>query len=100
MTNLIITTPENLRELINDSVRTALTNAKLQTADSGKPLSMEEAAEYLGIPKATLYQFTSKRLIPFRKLGRRIVFVKADLATFLDSKKKRSVEKIEREVWS
>jgi excisionase family DNA binding protein len=100
MTNLIVTTPQDLAELIHNSVRSALSNAKLQSADSGKPLSMDEAADFLGIPKATLYQFTSKRLIPFRKLGRRIVFSKADLATFLETKKKESVHQIEANAWN
>jgi excisionase family DNA binding protein len=99
MLNLIVTTPDDLRDLINKSVQSALKNAKLLSVDTGKPLTLEQAADFLGIPKATLYQFTSKRLIPFRKLGRRIVFSKADLMTFLDSKKKMSVAQIEGEMY-
>lgn len=99
MTNLVIVTPQDLAELINNSVRSALTNAKLHSADSGKPLTIDEAAEFLGIPKATLYQFTSKRIISFKKLGKRIVFSKADLTAFLETKKKMSVAQIEGQIY-
>ena len=33
-------------------------------------VSIEELAEYLGMPKGTLYHWVSQRRIPFVKLGR------------------------------
>lgn len=46
-------------------------------------LSIEEASEYLNIPKTTLYQYTSQRKIPFSKPGRRLLFRKSDLDAFV-----------------
>jgi excisionase family DNA binding protein len=46
-------------------------------------LTIEEAANYLHIPKTTLYQYTSQRKIPFSKPGRSLLFRKTDLDDFV-----------------
>ena len=33
-------------------------------------LSIKELSEYLGVPKQTIYQWTSQHRIPFIKIGR------------------------------
>lgn len=45
-----------------------------------KPLTFQEAAEYLGISKSTLYKKTAKKKIPFYKnQGKLIYFKKSEL---------------------
>jgi len=39
-----------------------------------KLLSIDQAAEYLGLSKSTLYKKTSAKSIPFLKLGSRVLF--------------------------
>lgn len=50
-------------------------------------LNMDEAAEFLRIRKGQLYKFTSRKKIAFSKLGRAIVFAKADLIDFVERMK-------------
>ena len=47
-------------------------------------LSLEEAADYLSYTKSSLYQFTSKRLIPHYKFGRKILFKVSELNDFIE----------------
>jgi excisionase family DNA binding protein len=48
------------------------------------PLTYDEAARYLGVPKGTLYSLVSTQRIPHVRMGRRLVrFRKADLEAWL-----------------
>lgn len=70
---------------------------KLQTM---KPfLTAEEAAEYLGIAKITLYTYTCKRIIPYYKTRRKIYFKIEDLDNYVMNNDNRikSTEEIEKE---
>jgi len=46
---------------------------------SAKFLSVEEAAEFLRIYPRTIYGFVSQRQIPYRKAGRRVLFLESEL---------------------
>lgn len=50
----------------------SVNNAK--TVDTHVPMSVDEAAEYLGIPKGTLYMKLSEGTIPATKPGKRYCF--------------------------
>ena len=52
---------------------------------SKKLLNTSEAAEYLGIAKSSIYQMTSRKEIPFIKIGSRILFREEQLLTWLAS---------------
>ena len=63
-------------------------------------LTIDEASEYLGISKATIYGYTSKGIIPFHKLqDRRLYFDINDLNEFVLNPKNRhkSVSEIKSE---
>ena len=47
--------------------------------DDTKLLNVAEAAEYLRIAPETLYGLVSQRRIPFRKAGRRLLFLQSEL---------------------
>lgn len=47
-------------------------------------LSVEEAAEYLGIKTKTVYKWISERRLPFIKLGSLVRFQLADLRNFVE----------------
>lgn len=49
-----------------------------------KPMSIDEASEWLGIPVGTLYQ--KKDEIEHSKVGKRLVFTKRSLSKWLKSK--------------
>lgn len=49
-----------------------------------RPLTLPEAADYLGISRSRLYFYTSESLIPhFKPTGKKIYFQKADLDAFI-----------------
>ena len=58
--------------------------------------TMEEAAEYLNIPKSSLYKLCSKNELLYRKIGRNNRFTIEDLEEFIQRQKvKKTNEKEE-----
>ena len=60
---------------------------------------MEEASTYMGLPKNTLYQYTSRNLLPYYKTGKRVYFKIEDLNQFILNEQNRyaSQEELNRE---
>jgi len=49
-----------------------------------KPLSFEEAADYLDLSKSWLYKLTARDAVPhYKPFGRKIYFLKAELDDFI-----------------
>ena len=95
---IIIISPSDLETLIKTSIRTAFAERSSNSKQSSNEfLSMDEAVKFLKIPKASIYQLTSKREIPFVKRSRRIFFKKSDLETWLEGGRKQTREEIEAE---
>ena len=65
--------------------------------DSGKEvLTLQEAAQYMGIARSSLYKMTSNQTIPFyRPNGKLIFFDKADILTWIRKYRVFSTEEIE-----
>jgi excisionase family DNA binding protein len=51
----------------------------MDTVDRNRLMDVQEAATYLRIAPKTLYGLVSQRRIPFRKAGRRLLFLEAEL---------------------
>jgi len=64
-------------------------NAK--AVDTHVPMSVDEAAEYLGIPKGTLYMKLSDGSIPATKPGKRYCLYRDELDRWLESSRKNPV---------
>jgi excisionase family DNA binding protein len=60
-------------------------------------LSLEEAANYLSLKKSTIYQYTSKNLIPHYKFRRRILFKISELNEFIEECRVKTNAEIETE---
>ena len=74
----------NLLESINHYL-----GSKLVGAEAPKRfLNIQETSEYLGIPKNTIYQYTSQRKIPFVKVGKQLIFDVEELKIWISSLKK------------
>ena len=95
MHNIIVTTPEELEHLIQKTVRRVLSEQKTPPPlpPPEKPMSIKEAAKYLGLAVQTLYGYTSNGRIPFIKKSRRVIFIKADLDNWMQEGKKESSNK-------
>ena len=51
-------------------------------------LGIEEAAQYLGVTKSTLYSWAWRRKIPSVKMGRRLLFDIQDLDRLIEAQKR------------
>ncbi|MDC2553732.1 MAG: helix-turn-helix domain-containing protein [Parabacteroides distasonis] len=77
----------SLRNLLTE--QRSENNAK--AVDTHVPMSVEEAAEYLGIPKGTLYMKLSEGSIPATKPGKRYCLYRDELDKWLESSRKNPV---------
>jgi excisionase family DNA binding protein len=95
MSKIIVTTADELDLLIQSSVRKVLSEQSPESRKSQNLLfTVEEASEFLNLKKQTLYTFTSKRLIPFIKRGKKLYFKKLELESWLNEGKKATVKEI------
>lgn len=61
-------------------------------------LSVDEAAEMLGRTTHAIYRLVERRRLPFRKSGRRLMFVESELKAFIEGLPGLSLEDVrERE---
>ena len=52
-------------------------------------MNVEEAAEFLRLAPKTLYGLVSQRRVPYRKAGRRLLFLEGDLLAWTQPQAKR-----------
>lgn len=70
----------------------------MTTNTQNKPLTTEEAADYLGISVSHLYKLTSSGKIPhYKPTGKRNYFYRSDLNDFVRSGKVKTNKEIEAE---
>ncbi len=96
MTKIIVTTKDELQELIQESVKSAITeqNSQQQSEEQDKIMSLQETALFLNLAKQTVYGFTSKQQIPFIKKGKKLYFQKSELEKWLmEGNKKNDLER-------
>ena len=77
----------SLKSLLTE--QSSVNNAK--AVDTHVPMSVDEAAEYLGIPKGTLYMKLSDGTIPATKPGKRYCLYRDELDKWLESSRKNPV---------
>ena len=85
---VILTTPAQLKSLLIESVAIALKHHHPPgpgptSTDEEPPLTLKEAANFLGIAPQTVYQNIKK--IPSRKKHGRHYFLKSELAAYLQA---------------
>lgn len=71
-----------------------LQSKKNGSQNSDKPLNIDEASDYLGIPKSTIYTLTSRQEIPFYKKGRQLFFFKEELKDWLKTGRQCTIAEI------
>ena len=65
---------EELQELVRSAVK-----SELQNKQQKELMNFKETREYLGISTSTLNKWKSTDTIPFKRLGKRIFFNRADV---------------------
>lgn len=75
---------EQLVELVGSEVERRLQSIKTSSSvDEKKPLSVGEAAEFLGIAKQSVYNGTSTGVIPHHKQGNKLFFFREELLAWI-----------------
>lgn len=97
MQKFLITTEEELEQIVVRAVSTAL--GKSQSKASNEFLSIEEATQLVKLTKNTIYGMVSRREIPFYKRGKKLYFKASELSEWLNQKKfatrKQLIEELE-----
>jgi excisionase family DNA binding protein len=92
---------EELQTLIKECIHVEMESILKELNQKSLPerLNLQEAAEYLGVTKATMYGYTCARKLPYYKFGKRIFFYTKELEACLQktSLRHKSMEDIERE---
>jgi excisionase family DNA binding protein len=84
MIKIIVTTKDELQEIIQASVKSAISEQTIQLHEErDKIMSLQEASAFLNLAQQTVYGFTSKQQIPFIKKGKKLYFRKSELEAWL-----------------
>jgi len=94
MEKIIVTTQPELKAIIEQILREVINPCPQPTMSDDGLFSAQEAADYLKLPKTTLYQLTHRRELSFSKSGRDLIFFKNDLDTYLKANRKASRKEI------
>jgi len=100
MENLIIATPDQLREIFRQELesfhQSCPTQADRQPGEVGKTIfNLDEFCEYCKISKQSAYKLTGKGLVPHSKRGKRLYFSKAEIDVWLLQNRVGSVSETE-----
>ena len=60
-------------------------NGVSPTQDDDQMMTMEEACQFIGEKRSTMYSLTSERRIPYRKRGNKLYFFKKELVEWIQS---------------
>jgi len=55
------------------------------TQDDDQMMTMDEACQFIGKKRSTMYSLTSERRIPYRKRGNKLYFFKKELVEWIQS---------------
>lgn len=98
---IIQLTGEQLSDLIQSSVRTALKESPAKQADPTeqpeKLLNVQEAAQFLSLTVPTIYSKVSRKELPVMKRSKRLYFSSKELIAYLKGGRKMSNAEIEAE---
>jgi predicted DNA-binding transcriptional regulator AlpA len=101
MSEIILTTIsiKEIKQLIEGAVKKAIMQNKNLAEDQNSTfMDVNQAAEFLGIAKATLYGKCCNLLIPHFKKGKKLYFDKAELLDWLKSGKRKTINDINESV--
>ena len=96
MENFILTqlSLSEFQSVVKDCIREIVSEQIINRNDDCDSiiLNVEDAASFLGVPKSTIYYFTSKGKICHTKRGRRVYFFKKELIKWLNEGRELSIK--------
>lgn len=94
---LFALTVSEFKSLITETVAGVLEDHKSNKEDSQMLMNIQEAAALINLAIPTLYEKTSKRIIPHYKHGKKLLFKKSELLAWVESTKRKTVHEIRQE---
>jgi excisionase family DNA binding protein len=94
---------EEFKSFIKQSIREVLNEertAGLKESSDDDLMDVENTAKFLGMAVPTIYEKTSRRLIPHLKQGKKIYFSKRELKAWLNKGKVKTMTEIHDEASS
>ena len=91
---------EELKSFIKQSIREVLSeerSAGMKENSEDDLMDVEKAAAFLGMAVPTIYEKTSRRIIPHLKQGKKLYFSKRELTVWLKKGKVKTIAEIEDE---
>jgi excisionase family DNA binding protein len=93
MDELILIQKQDLEKIIYKTVQEAITDAQ-KSKKIKSQMNIKEAAEYLSISVPTLNRKKDDGIIPFVKVGGRIIFIRKDLDEYLTKNKSTATKTV------
>lgn len=87
-------TVEQLRSMIREDVRGEIERTQRKSAPTDSPMTIQQVSEYIHKSVPTIYQLTSKRKIPFSKVGNTLLFSKKEIDAFIAAGRRTMVEDV------
>lgn len=81
-----------IEDLLLEMKRNQLSTATTPSIPQARILTINEAAEFVGLAKATLYKLTSAGQIPHSKRGKKLYFEREVLEAWLTENKVKPLE--------
>lgn len=98
MTILTSLSAEDFKKLLRETVKEVLKEGVHQVKDNlPEILNVKEAANFLRLKLNTLYEKTSRKLIPHFKRGNKLYFRKPELESWIKDGKVKTQDEIEGE---
>lgn len=100
MSQLIVSTDEELKEIVEVAVNNVLSNVttRPKTNLTKKILVLKEAAEYIQMPVPTFREYLARNEIKGAKIGKSWRFYPEDLDLFVKKHLRKTNDEIEQEI--
>mgnify|MGYP002336330502 CR=1 FL=1 len=82
------------KKLLKESLREIMQEIKPAIQNEGQILDVKQAADFLHFKVTTLYEKTSRKLIPHFKKGNKLYFNRAELEAWVNEGKIKSADEI------
>lgn len=93
MTDLVVVSTKDLTDLIKNAVQTVIEENQ-KNRDSEKLMDAKELCKFLGISLSTLNVWKASAKIPFKRLGKRVFFVKEDVLKTLEDSNYNKIKQL------
>lgn len=91
-------TVKDLKNLFSHWQKSIVNNTNAKPISAKKQIGIAQLCELFGFSKATVYNWVSQRLIPYSKVGRRLLFDLAEIEEWIKTKRVKTQNEIKLEI--